>query len=134
MNLFTNIVIASLFITTIATTTKHLDAPIAQASVIATSTIKTTPLFEAIAKCESGNNPLNKNKNSTASGRFQFLWGTWYRYGLEHWGKDFYTKNIWDYNDNTELAWYVYTHYGTGDWNASIDCWYKPENFSGVDT
>lgn len=85
--------------------------------------VKSSPTFERIALCESNNDPHNKNKHSSASGRFQFLWSTWHRYGTEFWGDDFYKKNIWDWTDNTDLAWYVYTTYGTNDWNASKNCW-----------
>ncbi len=84
---------------------------------------KVDPLFERIAFCESRNDPHSKNKYSSASGRFQFIWGTWHHYGIELWGNDFYKKNIWSYEDNTELALYVYKKYGTKDWNASKHCW-----------
>lgn len=84
-------------------------------------------LFNKIASCESGNDPHAKSRTSSASGRFQFLWGTWNHYGKELWGGEFYQKNVWDYNDNTELAWYVYTKYGTSDWNESKSCWSKPQ-------
>lgn len=80
-------------------------------------------LFNRIALCESGNNELAKNPDSSATGRFQFLKSTWKRYGEELWGKDYYEKNIEDYNDNTELAFYVFSTYGTKDWNASKTCW-----------
>ncbi len=83
-------------------------------------------IMERVAWCESHNNPQAKNKYSSASGRFQFIWGTWYSYGLQLWGEDFYQKNIWDYDDNTELALYVYKKNGTKDWNASKSCWSKP--------
>src|SRR5581483_8973128 len=97
-----------------------------QKPIVATSTpvvIQTDPIFERIALCESKNNPHIKNPYSSASGRFQFLWGTWNHYGKEFWGEDFYEKNIFNYKDNTDLAWYVYKKYGTGDWNASAYCW-----------
>lgn len=85
--------------------------------------IESNNLFNRIGSCESRDNPKAKNKYSTASGRFQFLWGTWNHYGKELWGEEFYEKNIWDYNDNTELAWYVFNKYGTKDWNESKPCW-----------
>lgn len=81
-------------------------------------------LFNGISKCESEGKLREKNKGSTASGEFQFLWNTWYGYGLEYWGEKFYEKNIWT-QDNRELAWYVYKKYGTKDWNASKHCWSK---------
>lgn len=87
--------------------------------------VKTSLEFERIGRCESHNDPLAKNPYSSASGRFQFLWNTWHHYGLEFWGADFYNKNIWDYADNTELAWYVYQKYGSSDWLSSKSCWQK---------
>ena len=81
-------------------------------------------LFNRISKCESEGGLKQKNKKSTASGEFQFLWNTWYSYGKEYWGEDFYEKNIWT-QDNRELAWYVYKKYGTKDWDASKSCWSK---------
>jgi hypothetical protein len=36
---------------------------------------------DALGAAESGNNPLAKNKNSSAFGRFQFTAGTWAKYG-----------------------------------------------------
>jgi hypothetical protein len=86
--------------------------------------VETDRTFEAIAKCESNNVLTAKNKGSSASGEFQFIWNTWYHYGTEFWGDEFYKKNIWT-TDNRDLAWYVYKKYGTKDWNASKACWSK---------
>ena len=69
-------------------------------------------------KCESNFDLHAKNKYSSASGEFQFINGSWFHYGKELWGEEFYEKNIWS-SDNRELAWYVYTKYGTSDWNSS---------------
>jgi hypothetical protein len=85
--------------------------------------VKTSPLFERIALCESGNDAHAKNPHSSASGRFQFLFSTWYYYGREFWGEDFYQKNVFNYKDNTDLAWYVFSKHGTSDWNESKFCW-----------
>lgn len=78
--------------------------------------------FNRIAQCESNGNLHAKNSNSSASGEFQWINSSWYHYGRELWGEDFYQKNIWS-NDNRELAWYVYNKYGTSDWNESKYCW-----------
>ena len=106
---------------------KHVIAPTAEAKTMSVKE-KIDFVFEAIAHCESydaelGKNNLHaKNPTSSASGEFQFINGSWYYYGLELWGEDFYTKNIWS-NDNRELADYVYKKYGTRDWEASRHCW-----------
>lgn len=84
----------------------------------------TDPLFEMIGWCESHGDIHSKNTGSSASGEFQFLWGSWNYYGKMFWGKDFYSKNIWS-NDNRELAWFVYKKYGTRDWESSKSCWGK---------
>lgn len=81
-------------------------------------------IFNNIGKCESRGNLRAKNPKSSASGEFQFINQSWYHYGLEYWGEDFYEKNIWT-QDNRELAWYVYKKYGTKDWDASKSCWSK---------
>lgn len=91
----------------------------------------TDPLFEKIGYCESydrvlgKNNLLANNPNSTADGEFQFLNGTWKYHGQKLWGEDWVNKNKYS-TDNRELAWYVYTHFGTSDWEAdpkSYNCW-----------
>lgn len=85
----------------------------------------TDHLFEKIAWCESKNDPKAKNAYSTASGRFQFLNSSWEYYGKQYWGDKFYQKNVFDYDDNTALAWYVYMKNGTSDWEESRPCWGK---------
>jgi hypothetical protein len=82
----------------------------------------TDPVFERIAYCESHGDLHAKNPYSSASGEFQWINSSWYRYGKELWGSEFYNKNIWS-KDNRELAWYVYKKYGTRDWDASKSCW-----------
>lgn len=83
------------------------------------------PLFEKIADCESKNDLQAKNPYSTASGEFQFLTRSWKYYGQKLWGEQWVNKDIFS-TDNRDLAWYVYTNYGTRDWEAdrkSYDCW-----------
>lgn len=80
-------------------------------------------LFNKIALCESGNTEDAKNPKSSASGRFQFIKSTWEHYGRELWSEDYSKKNVFDYNDNSELAWYVFDKYGVGDWQESKSCW-----------
>lgn len=78
--------------------------------------------FNRIGLCESNADLHAKNPYSTASGEFQFIWSSWNHYGKELWGSKFYEKNIWS-TDNRELAWYVYSKYGTRDWLSSKSCW-----------
>lgn len=85
-------------------------------------------LATTIAKCENPElNPLAKNPNSSATGIFQFLKGTWEFYGKKHWGV-LSTRSVKDADDNIELAMWVMGNYGTADWEAdptSYACWGK---------
>ena len=81
-------------------------------------------LFEKIGECESNHVLTAKNKYSSASGEYQFIWGSWNYYGKKLWGKEFYKKNIWT-TDNRELARYVFDTVGTSPWEASRKCWGK---------
>lgn len=117
-------------------------APVAQAQTIATSTpvaATTTPivrniryyatkygvdfnLAKDIAVCESNLDETIDNKTSSASGLYQFLDGTWAQYAKLKWGT---TKghSVYDYGDSAELGVWVISKYGTGDWDASKNCW-----------
>lgn len=97
--------------------TKYLEIQAKQAAQL------NDALFQRIAMCESTNNPLAKNSHSTASGRYQFLKGSWEYYGEKHWGEAWVYYDVFNYDDNTELAWYVYNSVGTSPWNASKHCW-----------
>lgn len=77
-----------------------------------------------IADCESDFNPKNKNPRSTASGVFQFLRGSWNYYGTQLWGS-MKGKDVFNAEQNIELAMYVMSKRGTVDWNASRYCWGK---------
>lgn len=79
----------------------------------------------AIAECESGNNAKAKNPNSSASGRFQFIKSSWEYYGKKLWGDEWVNKDVFNWQDNTELAIYVYNKNGTSDWLESKPCWSK---------
>ena len=111
------------------TVSESIHIPVAEAVVV---DMWNDPLFKAIGGCESVGDPLGewnyraKNKNSSASGPFQFINSSWYYYGRQFWGEEFYKKNIWT-QDSVELAWYVYKKNGTKDWEASRPCWGKYE-------
>lgn len=80
-------------------------------------------LMQRIMRSESSNDPLVENKVSTATGCFQWIVGSWRQYGKELWKDQFYAKNVYNPKDNTELAAYVISKYGTGDWDASRHAW-----------
>jgi hypothetical protein len=84
---------------------------------------KPLSVFERIAKCESQNNPLARNPNSTASGKYQFLKSSWEHYGKQLWGDNLKNHDVFDETDNTILAAYVYGKSGTSDWLPSKFCW-----------
>lgn len=73
-----------------------------------------------IAKCESGLNYLSKNKNSTASGIFQFLNSTWSstrkQMGVEK-------SSQFNAQDNIDTAIWKIKNGGIGAWNESKKCW-----------
>lgn len=70
-----------------------------------------------IAKCESNFQPNAKNKTSSATGIFQFLWSTWDANRCE--------GEKWDYVDNINCAYKVYAKQGDTPWHSSIKCWNK---------
>ncbi len=75
-----------------------------------------------IAKCESGFNPLAKNKGSTASGVFQFLDGTW-KLTREQMGLDSSVVLKLDAEENIKTAIWKIANGGLNAWNASKGCW-----------
>ncbi len=79
-----------------------------------------------VAYCESRNIATAKNPKSTAKGRFQFLDSSWKYYGQKLWGEKIKDKNVFDYEDNTELAMYVYSINKLKDWEESRKCWSAP--------
>jgi hypothetical protein len=70
-----------------------------------------------IAKCESGLRPEAKNPNSTATGIFQIIIGTWDGNKCE--------GERWDFQDNIKCAYKLYQSRGFQPWNASKYCWNK---------
>jgi hypothetical protein len=75
-------------------------------------------LMLAIAKCESGFNPNAKNRNSSASGLFQFINSTWRgtpqgRAGI----------SVFDAHANADAAAWKISQGGLSAWNASKKCW-----------
>lgn len=71
-----------------------------------------------IARCESNFDQYAKNKSSTAKGIYQFIDGTWRSNCL----KD---GNVYDFKDNINCFWKVYSKQGDSPWVSSINCWGK---------
>jgi len=71
--------------------------------------------FINIARCESNFNPEAKNPNSTATGVFQIIIGTW--------DGNRCTGERWNYKDNINCAYKLLEHRGFQPWNASKHCW-----------
>lgn len=72
----------------------------------------------AIIACESGGNPTAQNTESTASGLYQFLNGTWRHYG----GTTARAKDA-PVTEQHAVADRAYTANGLRDWDASRACW-----------
>jgi soluble lytic murein transglycosylase-like protein len=76
-------------------------------------------VLSKIAFCESSNNNLATNPNSTAKGKYQIIDGT--RELVEkHTGK---TYDLFNEEDSLEVALWLYERYGTKPWKASEACW-----------
>lgn len=73
------------------------------------------PVMVEIARAESQFNPSAKNPNSTATGLFQILIGTWHGYGC--------TGERTDPEDNIACARIIYDQDGTTPWMASSYHW-----------
>lgn len=105
-----------------STTTK---AVVEVVSASSTPEVVLNPVLARIALCESGNNPKAKNPGSSASGRFQFIRSSWNYYGKQLWGEKLAEKDVFSWDDNTELAIFVFNKNGTSDWLESKYCWDK---------
>jgi transglycosylase-like protein with SLT domain len=97
-----------------APTITQVEKPVAHTSI--------SELAARIEACESGGNPTARNAHSTAKGLYQFLDGTWRGYAIEYWGTTS-GHDVFNPDDNRELAMYVLNTYGAKDWYASKHCW-----------
>ncbi len=73
------------------------------------------PIMLKIARAESGFKPWEKNPNSSASGLFQILTGTWKLHGCE--------GDVFNAEDNIACARKIYDDSGTKPWNESKPFW-----------
>jgi hypothetical protein len=74
-----------------------------------------------VAKCESGFQADVKNPNSSATGIFQIIAGTWTRNRLLM-GRDASLHLRKDWIENIDTAHYIYERSDWGPWLASINC------------
>jgi hypothetical protein len=74
-----------------------------------------------IARCESGFNQFSKNRNSTASGVFQWLASSWRNQPASVNG----TVSVFDADANVSAAVWLIAHAKISPWNASRSCWSK---------
>lgn len=79
-------------------------------------------ILDRIATCESSGNLRAKNQKSSATGKYQFLKGSWEYYGTKAWGT-LEGRDIFSEKDQDELALWVVSKNGYRDWNASKYCW-----------
>lgn len=77
------------------------------------------PQAYKVMMCESGGNPKAKNKNSTASGLFQIIRGTFKLFKCE--------GDVFSASDNIACAYKLYERNQSFSphWDASKDCWSK---------
>lgn len=82
---------------------------------------------DAIAHCESGGDHKAENSSSTASGKWQFIDGTWAAYG----GTQFAPRASGATEaEQDKVAARAYAAEGTSPWNASKSCWGGKSNSS----
>lgn len=80
----------------------------------------TTPNWQPIIDCESGDRNIENAGQSTASGYFQFVDGTWRTFG----GQEFAPRAIGATKaEQTIVANRAFARNGLRDWNASRSCW-----------
>jgi hypothetical protein len=68
-----------------------------------------------VVQCESGWDQWAKNKNSSASGLFQILRGSWEYYGC--------SGNVFAGRDNIDCAMIIIERDGFVPWDSSKSCW-----------
>lgn len=73
----------------------------------------------AIARCESGFNANAKNRNSSASGVFQWLSSSWRNQPASQNG----AVSVFNADANVSAAVWLIAHGKTSGWNASKSCW-----------
>ena len=90
-----------------------------KAAVVSSGGNSGIAILEKIKKCESGGNYQAQNKQSTASGAYQFLDSTWANYG------GYAKARLAPPAVQDQKARETYNRSGTRPWNASKACWSK---------
>ncbi len=72
-------------------------------------------ILAKIARCESGGDPLAKNKTSSAKGLLQIIDGTWESFGCE--------GHVLDPDDNMQCGVKIAMTSGLHHWDESRSCW-----------
>jgi hypothetical protein len=80
-----------------------------------TSTEELDSVLHYIAQCESGHDPLARNKTSSAKGLLQIIDGTWKNFKCE--------GNVLNREDNYNCGVKIATQSGLHHWDASASCW-----------
>ena len=81
-------------------------------------------LLLRIAECESRFDRYAENPESTATGVFQYLEGTWIE-GVKRTGKDWELADRYNPEKATEMTIYWINQGELSKWNASKHCWNK---------
>ena len=74
-----------------------------------------------IANCESGLNPTIKNKNSSASGVYQFISST-FRFTMKRMGEPI-NSDVFDPENNVKAGIWLLSQDGIRHWTSSFQCW-----------
>ncbi|MBA3551170.1 transglycosylase family protein [Patescibacteria group bacterium] len=72
-------------------------------------------ILAKIARCESGGDPLAKNKTSSAKGLLQIIDGTWEHFSCE--------GSVLDADDNMQCGVKIAMTSGLHHWDESRSCW-----------
>ena len=84
-------------------------------------------VFDRIVFCESSGDPEAQNPTSTASGLYQFIYGTWVWVWEDLKGEEPPAPEAWKASvyDQTRAAKTLYLTMGLTPWYASKHCWGK---------
>jgi resuscitation-promoting factor RpfA len=93
---------------------------VAAAAALSPSGVARAADWGPIVQCESGGRNVENPGPSTASGYFQFVDGTWRRYGGQQFGRRAIDAT---YEEQRLVAERAYSNEGYNPWKASEECW-----------